>query len=159
MDHDRPRKTSIWKGSWNTRNHLCDPGGSFTMFLKQPAKTQVFIMELRFFFFSFLSWVWNIPKGKLAGACYSAIFLIELRAFFFFFFLLNIWVLFSNFVFHKFTWSYLCFIQFLWFNIHTLMSRLFLSHICHKPYFSFLAYVLSSWITILSQISLCCNLL
>lgn len=46
------------------------------------------------------------------------------------------------------------FIQFLWFNIHTLMSRLFLSPICRKPYFSFLVHFQSFWSTILLEIRL-----
>lgn len=110
-------------------------------------KTQVFIRELRLILF--LPCVWNIPKGKLTGACYWTVFLIELHAFFF---LLNSWIIFSIFVFHKFTWSYLCFIQF--YSIFTLKSRLFLSHICCKLFFSFLVYVLSFWRTTLSKLDL-----
>lgn len=103
------------------------------------AEISFFIMELRFILF--FPCLWNIPKGKLMGTCYRISLLIVLHthscfSWIFGFFLAAL--CFMN-ILDLIT---VLFTQLLWFNIHTLMSRLSLSRICCKPYFSFLVHFL-----------------
>lgn len=96
-------------------------------------------MELKFILF--FPCLWNIPKGKLMGTCYRISLLIVLHthscfSWIFGFFLAAL--CFMN-ILDLIT---VLFTQLLWFNIHTLMSRLSLSRICCKPYFSFLVHFL-----------------